>query len=822
MLGTTVVVSPQLLGGVYGWGISIITTMAALSCLAAWWAAREKRTRKPVPAIGWAGIGLLVWTCVQAVPLPRAVAGWLQPDAVEMADAAARLLGRDEPGWVALSISPFGTQSEIVKWAGIVAVLFAAILVSHVSRRRRVFQMVAASTVLMAVVAFGHLAANADRVFGIYEQIQTASAFLAPLVNQNHLSGFLAMGVPVLVGLGLDEEERGPRFAHIGVAAVVGAGALLCVSRGGVASLVVGLLVLGALSVVRSKRKSGAVVGPLLVVGATLAIAAGLGLYVASEALFRDFEHGDLGKLELIERGLALALEHPFVGVGRGAFTAAFVSQHGSEVRYTHPENLLAQWTGEWGVLVGAFALIVLGWAVTASVKRARSWSHLGAISALGSITAHELVDFSTELMGVAVVVAALGGAALTRERRDRMVVPGRSDMRRVAVGLAIAAGVSVAVFGWGLERGDVYSLQGRLVTAMEAADRDRFRSVLEDAVGQHPAEPTFPLLAGAEAVRHRDPTALAWLNRAMSIAPGWDAPHLEAARYLAARGRARQALLELREAQQRRRSGATLTCRILKNRPEASAELLAVAGMDAPDGGWTDADGNEWLNEVASCLPLDSPAALGLDEVLAERGVADARLRTARRELVADAPEAALRTLGQSGLGTGPQVRLLRSQALLAADRPEEAARLLSNAGDWPDNGRAGLRLRARAQARSGDLEGMRSTTQQLRGRAAGRARRLAEAWVFEGSLEAEVGNHGRAIRAYERAQRLDPEAGALIRLARLAERMGDAGRAYRAYAELCRHDGMVGPHCEARDRVRGAAGNEPPPGLGQLPEAP
>jgi len=359
----------------------------------------------------------------------------------------------------------------------------------------------------------------------------------------------------------------------------------------------------------------------------------------------------------------------------------------------------------------------------------------------------------------------------------------------------------------------DVYGLESELIASMESGNRETFHESLARAVELHPAEPSFALLAGSEASRFGEPGALAWLNRAMVMAPGWDAPHTETARYLFARGRIRQALLELREAEARRYGAGGFACQILQQREAAAADLIAVAPRNEA--------GDRWLDSVATCLPLESAAATALDRALTDRGVLGASLRRARRQLRSEEPAAALRTL-QAVEAQTPRVTLLRAQSLLEAGEAEEAVALLSEAGRWPDHAEAGLRTRARAEAAAGDLSAMRSTLEAVRGRAAGRPLPLASARIFEGRLEAAAGNRGRAMRAYERAQRLDPRAGALPLIASLAEQMGDPGRALRAYAEICRRDGSASPACTASERLRAEGSNEPLGSLEQLPGAP
>lgn len=817
LLGVTLVVSPQLLGGVFGWGTSIIATLAGASCLAAAWAVRaEGQSALRTGTLGWVALAVLAWTALQAAPLPRGAVALLQPEALDMWDAAARLLGSDPPAWLPLSLSPHGTRAEVVRGAAMVAAFLASWLLVGLGKRRLGLVLVASSTLAMALVALGHLAAGADTVFGLYRQVHTASALPAPLLNQNHLSGFLAMGAPLFVGLGLDTQDKGQRLAWLTGAAVVGATALLAISRGGAASLVCGLLMLGLLGLTRHRKPGRArVATPLILIAATAAAAAGLGLYVASEALFRDFEAGDVSKIQLAGEGLGLALDHPFVGVGRGAFSAAFVWQHGQDVRFTHPENLLAQWTSEWGLVVGVGLMAVILGSIVRAVRGAHTWTHLGALAGVASIAIHELVDFATELSGVAVVVAALAGCALApsrrKERHQATEDESSSGFRPWAIASFVGATalVSVAAFGWRLDANSVYALQRELEEQMQHARRHPFAATLRRAVRLHPAEPSFFLLAGAEAVRHGDPSALAWLNRAMNLARGWSAPHQETARYLARAGRPRQAFLELRQAEERRTGSAVATaCAILQTQPDLVEEFVRTAGDDAL--------GTALLDGVAGCLPLEATAAAAIDEQLWSRDVVAARVRVAQRALASGEPTEALAVLAPLAEVREDAVRLTRARALLAAGRSLEAIRALDGAESWSQRPESILRLRAEAEAAARREDAMRSTLEELRGYAAGRTSLLASAWIVQGRLERQLGNNGRAMQAFERADRIDPASGGLTHVARLSEELGDYARSFRAFADLCRTSGPSSPHCAARDRVR-ARMSEPPRLAGQ-----
>lgn len=808
-LTALIVVGPQLMGGRDGWGISILAVVAGVAVLGSSIGLRDAHPTHPLSFAWVVAFGLIGWTCFQAAPLPRGLTAMLQPEAVSLSDAAAGLLGDEPSRFISLSLSPYGTQREIVKLLAAVCAFMSGWMVALSGRRTWVVTAVAISTGVMALVGLFHVAAGLDEVFGIVEQVLTASQVPAPLLNSNHLGGFLAMGVPLAIGLALAIGERRKRLGWLVLGVLVGATSLLCLSRGAVASLGAGVVLLGLFGLIKRRGQHGA----LLAIAATTAVTGALGLYVAAEAIFRDFESGNLSKLELSAQGLGLALEHPWVGVGRGAFSAAFVAEHGLDRRFTHPENFLAQWTSEWGLLVGVTLAVLLAIGLFRALRRAKGWVALGGFAAIVSIVVHDLVDFAMEGAAVACVVAALFGSLLAPSRVEPY--PGRAPrqwMGGAAVGaMALAA---VALVGWRLDARDTWRLQDELITRLESDRTEAFQELLVTAFRLHPSEPAFPLLAGAEAARRNDPAAIPWLNRAMVLASGWSAPHLEAARYLARRGRLAQAFLEVRAAEERRVGSATgLACALVRSRPEA-ASLLIHAARD-------DEVGLRVLDQVTACIPLDGEASRSIDRVLRAHHVVGARIRDARRALLANEPDRALRILEPIADRRDADIRLLWARSLISAGDPARAADALRGVETWADDGPSVLRTRAEALAAAGRAEQMRATLEALRGRAAGNAHQLAAAWVLQGQLEQTLDNDGRAMQAFERADRLDPSSAGLASVARLAESLGSLGRAHRAFADICQRDGASSASCADRDRVRARLG-EPSPLVPQLPGAP
>lgn len=802
--------SPQLLNGVYPSGLTLIAVLAGASALTA--SLTQPAAYRPPPYL-WLALPLAwLWTLLFVLPLPAAWVRWLKPPAAEAALRAAELLGDPAPQWIPLSLSPAQTWAEVVKGAAILSVFFAVTRLTQAVRNTRyrtfIAEALAASSLLMAAVALAHLALGLERVFAVYEP-PAQPVLLAPILNGNQLAALFALGTPIMLGLALSSGLRGRGALWLAGAVATTACVVLAGSKGGLVGLVVGLGLFAALSLRLRRLPLFHPLTGLLAVAVVGGLA--LGVYAGADALMAELGQDKLAKIQLAAKGLELARQHPLLGVGRGAFSVAFVPLAGVSERFEYPENILVQWTAEWGFVVG-LALVVSVVAAVIRAGRTRSFSDAGLAAALVGLAAHELFDFTLERLGMAVVGAALLGIVATPPRSadppdhiPNAGAAGRVRRHRWALAATGAATILTALL---LAPFLARAYPAFHVQRLEAhiAQPSAFRAELARAVRTHPHEPAFYLLAGAEAARREDAQSLAWLNRSMELAPGWQAPHAVAARVLLRSGRISQALVEIRACAERRGLGWQLACQVLKARPDALDALVRSARKDAT--------GTALLDQVAACLPLSSEVRIELDRRLTRRRVPSAFLRAAAWRLAQDDAAGALAELARMAArprrpAAEARATILKARALLALGRAQDAlhelGRVERRGPAWTESAvEEGLEMRARAAAAADERAILQQTLAHLRGRARGRAARIAAAWVLEGDLEAAGAHTAAALKAYERAHRLDPTSGGLARIADLSERTGNLVRSHRAFTRLCRTHGPTSPYCTARDRVR------------------
>lgn len=805
LLGSHVVLAPQLLGGTLPWAMTL-TALSAVVCLAAAAYACDALDSR-VPALLWVSLSLLGWTALQALPMPCDFVAQWAPASAENLRGAYEALGQPAPRNCALSLDPGSTQQEIVKGSAIVATMLAAWLLALRRGRREIFWAVAISSLAMSLVALAHGVLELDLVFGVYKPLNLGRGLLlAPLMNMNNLGGFAALGVPLWIGLTHRHEAKEVRWIGRIAAAITLAAALLSMSRGAILQVCVGLFAMLAcmyLAARRNRKLKPKNRFQRSRYGLAAALVAGLAFvaYVGGEQVTQQFQDRDIGKLDLAARAFGLALEHPWFGVGRGAFSSAFVGVEGQSLRFVYAENFIAQWASEWGL---PFTLLWLGSVAIALFRALRGTSSLariGAAIALLSYCVQNLVDLGFELVGVSVVAAALLGASIVPD--GPRVLATRPLARAQTLVAAVLAGavVAVALLGPRLPDQALTVLDGRLRAAFAQRDRAKFRTTLARAVALHPTEPVFAVIAATEALVHGDDAAPRWLNRAMQLAPLWGAPHVLTYQMLWQGGLRSQALLELRKAAEGDLEGrltAAHVCRLANQRAEYVLEA-------APTGRFRRA----YLERAVNCVGHDHRSSEPIEgALLAEFPESPlAYERRAFRLAVQGNVDESLDLFARL-LARHPQddsARVSRAEILLRSGRLEETVATVDV--DLPrvrEQARSALlRRQAFAYARLGDSGGIERAIQAYRRLTGNTPDGLADSYALEGYVQLELRHTGTAFAAFREAYGINQDTKHLKAVAQLAHQLGDRPQELWAYMKLCEREPLDPSNCAKRDQL-------------------
>jgi tetratricopeptide (TPR) repeat protein len=542
------------LGALHTGVLMAVAVVLTLACALLWASAEPMRARPVASVVIAAGLLATLFTALQLVPLPAGVLAAIAP---ENADAWARVLTPlREPGPTSapISLDPTATRVQVLR--GVVYLLaFASAL--RVARKREGVVWLQGCLVVIAVIvalaALAHPALGAERVFGIYKPVSTFGRHTGPLLNANHFAAYVNIGMLAGLGLALAPMPSYPRVLPIAAVLLLVAVELWVASRGGVVAAMVGI-VLTVWIARRARTPREERTGLMRLLPGLLFAVVGVGLSViaAEEEAWTELSSKDLSKLDLARQALATVRHYPVFGMGRGAFESVFPAhREGADyVVFTHPENLVAQWTTEWGVVVAVGLLVALVYVSRPSVALVRSAVPLGAWSAIVATAIHNLLDFNSEVPAVGVAIAVcfacvVGGTGGEKRLHAWIRWASRPRLMVAASGALGAAALLLAAGTLGKDlRSDREALRARVLDAPR--DRAGFVTAAREAMLRHPAEPYLPFAGGLRAGRAGDESVIPWVARTLERSPVHGPAHMLLARELGARYPA-QARLEYR-----------------------------------------------------------------------------------------------------------------------------------------------------------------------------------------------------------------------------------------------------------------------------------
>jgi tetratricopeptide (TPR) repeat protein len=807
------VVCAVALGGAH---VGVVLALGPLFIAAAW--LTLGRSDAPTSIVVFRAALLLALYClVQAMPLPASWVAALNPHAGDVWRRALHPLG-ESVRWAALSLDPGATVLESYKlFLYAVAALCAATTTARYGAHASGL-LLFGSAVFVATLTLAHGVVDARSVFGIYEPRFGVSRWrIGPLLNTNNLAGYLNLGLLCGLGLLMSSRFRPYRLPiSAGVALVVGCGALSG-SRAGVLSMFAGVAVFLLLPRRCAAPRQGHSGPAVALVGLALAIGGGmlLALIGAQETNWRELFQREVGKLHMIRRSLAMVPDFPIFGIGRGAFESvspayAVASDHHVAAQ---PENLLAQWSIEWGV-PATVVLVVLGLRGLARQNVRASSVRNGLCAGLAALLAQNLLDMGLEVPALGLAAAWTIGALSHQGPDPRASLARGARAGRLWTPTIVGAGSvlwCLTLLYGSTPLSDEKSSVREVVASSAARSQMGFEAALHALRGamlRHPAEPYFPRLGGWLALRAGgDP--LPWVTRALERDLNGGRTRMLAAQALQKRGATEQALGLLRSAAELEPALASAAGRLAGSWTQ-DCERIELA---APRG----TIGAEVLVNAARELePSNQERARCLDAAVAR----DPSFAPARRQRLRDVSDSlsrgrctepgacAARGLADADvlerlapgsadpaisrailLAAEPAVALDQLEArcgnLLAWERARCFAEVVRLAGRQPEV--SARRLRSAALATLEACEDGSDACSRLLTEIAG--------------LTAAHGGWDLALRIYERAVATFPTAEALLGLAASASELGQFGRAQRVLEQVT----QLGVHDEAMlERVR------------------
>lgn len=743
----------------------------------------KERSKIKVESVLFGLCVLAVYTLVQLVPLPPSVVATVSPSAGSIWDGALVLAER--PGtWRSLSVAPVATAVEFAKLSILIVTFVLSAMWTRVQGHHPLLTALAFVGLVCAVVAIAHRLLGAELVYGLYEPRESRGAWAsAPLLNPNHLAAMMVLCAPLAVGLGLESRERPRRFLWFIAATVMSMAAVLSLSRGGIAALVLASGLLAVLVSRKIESVGNAWRDRAWIALGVLALLCG-GAYVAFDAAYIEFLEGGDSKSFLWVASWPMILAFFPFGVGRGAYISTFSTfgDFNQAVTYHFAENMPVQWAAEWGLL--GLAAVVLLWVVV--VRLAMRGSHrpavTGAIAGVGGFLVHNLADFSIELVGVAVPAVAMLAVIATRRRGQGKYLRRKLPVQLVAGFAAVLVIAGGVVTYWASSR--TLAQDESLLRAHALEENSSFDVALAGAtIARHPADSMIAYLIGIWAFRDGHVNPMPWLSRAIERRPGWGQPHLWVARTLSNSGRTSQALMEYRVAAQREaRLLRPIAREVVERWPEYDSLRPLVEVEPPPLDVW------DALCEALARQRLRDEAELAnraLLEVVPDHVPALERAISAaiRSEQLDEAQSLVARLRHDNSAST----TVLRARIKAASGELDQAVAFLQEGLSREPEDRSLLRYLARLEEERGDIGAARTALDQLE-QITPRARR-GGIIVLRAALEERAGRDAEALVFYRQADAMGGGDAALRGLARTAERQGAMTLAMEAYRRLREH---------------------------------
>jgi hypothetical protein len=386
------------------------------------------------PAVPWVILFILLGF-VQLAHLPAWAVQWLSPQGYELKTLALEVSASQETGWMQLSMIPYETKIEVIRFVAYACLFFLIIRLTRSKER-----ILAVVFVLVGMGLFQVLYGMAQAYSSVHKiwwyPVQSGQGLvLGTYINANHLSMFLEMVIPLCFGLVFaywPQETKGnahgssprsvrevgsepradgatvrkvrvsSRSSHASgnassrsgfqrfrnwlaagvnreqrimfafIAMILGLGLFLTSCRGGVLCFFAGTVGMALLFMSRRRfRGFGKMV--FVLIGITLAYS----LYVGIDVMIDTFTQQGLknSRLDYTLSALPMLFDYPLLGTGMGTFKEAYLQY---AVPYRSGNTILYHLHNDWlevGVEVGFLGLLtVASGYVWFMAKSVRAW----------------------------------------------------------------------------------------------------------------------------------------------------------------------------------------------------------------------------------------------------------------------------------------------------------------------------------------------------------------------------------------------------------------------------------------------------------------
>lgn len=430
-------------GAVYPWAYWPLAIMAVLAgCLAV---AGTGRVRVPFVLIAASGAAFAAAVAFQLVPLPSDVLQRWSPATVETLRRLDLSFAVGLTDSHSITIDPASTVAGLALFVACGILTFGVAKTCSAQGVKWLGPSLTAVAVIVALVGLIQKALFNGKIYGVWEPEMQGNAF-GPFVNRNHFAGWMMMVLPITLGAlcaGIARGMRGTKpewrermlwfgskdasqiIMYGAAAAVMALSLVMTMSRSGIGAFGLALLINGMLVVFGVGNRARKTVAAVYLGVLFVLIVGWTGLDVIA-GQFEDVNWDEFNNRRgAWQDARDIHAMFPLTGVGFGAYGAAtqLYQKHDLIHHYAQAHNDYLQLAAEGGLLLIVPA-VILALVLTVSIARrfrdsdgseTSWWIRAGAVTGLVAISLQEVVDFSLQMPGNAVLFSVLIGIALHR-----------------------------------------------------------------------------------------------------------------------------------------------------------------------------------------------------------------------------------------------------------------------------------------------------------------------------------------------------------------------------------------------------------------------
>jgi O-antigen ligase len=436
------------LGAVYPWGyLPLLVGCASLGLVGL--VSSPKAELTAIRSLTWALTGLTGAVTLQLIPLPRSILTRVSP----ATDALLRNFHLEysvSDSIHSLSIRPADTILGLCFLVSLAVFLIGA--AAALSRRswRGIVRGLAFLGALLALIAIIQKAAGTQKAYGLWLLPVSRSPF-GPFGNKNHFAGWMLMVLPISLGYFIGSVEQGIQNTRRGwrkrilwfgspeasevlligfATGIMGLSLVLTLSRSGIVAFLFALLIIGWATV----RTQSVRVHKILGVGCLAVLAVTSIEWTGTDSLvarFAALNSSLAGRLIIWRDTVGIIGAFPITGTGLNTYGRAMLFYQTKDFPnlYVWAHNDYLQLAADGGFLLGIPIVLLIGLFVREVRNRFREGTddrlsycvRLGAVTGLVAIGLQDMVDFSLQVPGNAVLFTMSCAVAIARGPRYKV-----------------------------------------------------------------------------------------------------------------------------------------------------------------------------------------------------------------------------------------------------------------------------------------------------------------------------------------------------------------------------------------------------------------